>query len=147
MLVCGSLVGSIPARVSTIEKMLELDFDRIENEYLYNGPSFRSFHANPAIMLADMRDSMQPLIVRPHNPPTKSLPLQTLNCRHRTAQHRSTARYSNLKLPIHRSTHVLPSHRTSSIPPQNPHIHNHNPHNGTQARMARHPSRPIRQVG
>jgi hypothetical protein len=79
---CGSLVGSIPARVSTIEKMLELDFDRIENEYLYNGPSFRSFHANPAIMLADMRDSMQPLIVRPHNPPTKSLPLQTLNCRH-----------------------------------------------------------------
>jgi hypothetical protein len=99
------LVGLIPTRVPTIEKMLELDFDRIE--YTYNDlPTalHRSFHANPAIMLADMRDPMQPSIVRPHNPPAKSLPSKRAIAD--IASTTSVHSNSNLKLPIHITQHM-----------------------------------------
>jgi hypothetical protein len=144
------LVGFIPARVPTIEKMLQLDLDHIE--YTYNDLStalHRSFHPNPAIMLADMREPMQCNPRYVHSAlqySDQKSPLQTLNCRHRKHNIGPQQPKPQASPNPQNSTHVLPPHCTSSIPPQHPHIHNRNPHNGAQAGMAGHPPRPKRKA-
>lgn len=76
-------------------------------------------------------------------PPPKPFQLPTSQLQHelnppKAPQPRPARRFN---------THVLPpDHITSKTLPHHPRVHNHSPHNGPQARMARHPPRLHRQT-
>ena len=76
-------------------------------------------------------------------PPPKPFQLPTSQLQHelnppKAPQPRPAKRFN---------THVHPpDHITSKTLPHHPRVHNHSPHNGPQARMARHPPRLHRQT-